>query len=283
MKKYVDSMKTNTQYRCGECDYEAMKEEDLKKHHGTERQSKEADEPLTTQSKEYECNMCDYQTSDENLLTEHLFREHEKLNYKCYQCKFAGNSSKLLKEHMNEKHGHTKIYECESCDFGFSSKGEYQNHLTRVHNRNKNVRPKNDDAFECDQCTEKCETFQQLVSHKETKHQLVKYVCTVCDYETNVEDNLSKHNTIVHKTKKGKDIDIGPPLTKKPCKFEDPLHSTTCCDRQSGFKQPRLYTRKEKQCEWLTWKRGQHEEYVGSTKCSNSDNPGNKNVQTWKY
>ena len=98
----------------------------------------------------------------------HVFREHEQLNYKCYQCNFAGNSSKRLKEHMSDKHEHSRIYECELCDFGSASKGEYQNHVTRMQNKNKNVRSKNDDALECDQCIEKCETFQQLVSHKGT-------------------------------------------------------------------------------------------------------------------
>ena len=35
--------------------------------------------------------------------------------------------------------------------------------------------------------------------------------------------------------------------SKKPCNFEDPLHSTSCCDRQSGYRNARLFIRREKQ------------------------------------
>ena len=72
-------------------------------------------------------------------------------------------------------------------------------------------------------------------------------MCTKCDYQTNVKENLNVHMKSVHTVEDRKNVDMRPPSNKMPCDFNNPLHSTSCCDRKSGYTKPKLYSRKEKQ------------------------------------
>ena len=85
------------------------------------------------------------------------------------------------------------------------------------------------------------------MDHTERSHKLEVHSCNVCDYQTNIEGNLQSHYTLVHSDKRKKESNMGPSPSKTPCNFEEPLHSTTCCDRKSGYRNARLFTRKEKQ------------------------------------
>ena len=176
-----------------------------------------------------------------------MVEKHNDMEYKCSKCEFFTESSKLLKEHTKEKHECVTVYLCEYCEFECKTKGELKHHLEDEHNRKSNMKSKQDNVFECCQCKKYFTTFEQLVAHTESSHELIVHSCNVCDYQTNLGQNLKEHYKLVHGGTSKKNLNMGPSPSEKSCNFEDPLHSTSCCDRKSGYRNPRLFSRQEKQ------------------------------------
>ena len=209
--------------KCEICQYAAKDVEDLKKHKAETHIPNSSSETDRSEGNFTTCNQCDFSSDSASDLNNHNMTEHEddghfQLNYKCGRCDFAANLRKLLKNHMKEKHTQMTIYLCEICKFEASTTTDYQNHMEDIHSQKKRKAKDNKD-FECDQCSEKFVTFDHLWQHKEEAHILVNYMCTKCDYQTNVKENLNVHMKSVH----------------------------TVEDRKSGYTKPKLYSRKEKQ------------------------------------
>ena len=169
-----------------------------------------------------------------------------KMNYTCDKCDFAANSRKILETHKKEKHESKILYICTHCKFESESKADLTVHMKKKHSVGNNDKKKLDNVFECSQFKEDLNSFEELIAHTDTHHKVVKYTCDLCDYQTNLEDNLKEHHLRVHTGKRRKDEDMGPSPNKKPCNFNDPLHSSTCCDRNSGYRNPRIFSKREK-------------------------------------
>ena len=242
---------TNCQldHTCVKCDFAANSRKLLEKHVKEKHEHEKQADKYSNQT--YGCNKCDFESDAKDQLSEHMANKHstatQMQKYICDKCDFAATSNEVVKKHIKEKHECTTIYLCEHCEFECKLKGDLKKHLLSEHSTNPKIKSKHGNVFECCQCKKCFVTFDQLVAHTETSHKLIVYNCNVCDYQTNLEDNLKEHNTLVHSSINKKDIGMGPTPSKKPCKFDDPLHSTTCCDRQSGYKNVRLISRKEKQ------------------------------------
>ena len=60
--------------------------------------------------------------------------------------------------------------------------------------------PSIDKQFSCDSCEKSYNCLQNLVRHKKSAHENVKYLCPHCEYVANFSSNLSRHVKKMHST-----------------------------------------------------------------------------------
>lgn len=151
---------------------------------------------LTTQHPQrLVCDLCITEFQNEASLmwhrNYHLSQENQNGKYVCDVCRKQCTSSSHL--HVHRKiHLDQKPYPCTfGCDRSFSSSGNRQKHVARMHTREK--------KFHCTQCNESFIYARQLQLHRERKHAefrrnskgIIK--CTRCKEAFDTEESFREH------------------------------------------------------------------------------------------
>ncbi|XP_050079783.1 zinc finger protein 225-like [Anopheles maculipalpis] len=179
--------------QCRQCDDRFVSAKQLKLH-------------LTIHhSKRLVCDLCLTAFQNEAALewhrNDHLAKENETGRYVCDVCRKQCTSSSHL--HLHRKiHLEQKSYPCPfGCDRSFSSSGNRQKHIVRMHTREK--------KYKCTNCNESFVYARQLQRHRERKHgEFKKYsigriICTRCkepfDSESSFQDHTAYDECLEHR------------------------------------------------------------------------------------
>ena len=90
--------------------------------------------------------------------------------------------------------------------------------------------------------------MDELRQHMRTQHENSTFPCNDCRYKAQNLSQLDDHIGECHSYSRSgrKNIDIRNLNDKMPCDPSNPLHSSTCCDRQPNQQRKRCYSQEER-------------------------------------
>ena len=186
--------------KCEMCDFVTNRDINLKRH------------VKSTHIPKYdkECNVCEYKTYTGYQMTRHMKSHIPNMNIekniKCDQCDFASSTERGLKNHVERKHGKKlQEFRCESCKYVTTVTSYFKIHMQ--------MHPKNGDTskFICNLCEYETEDKVSLLGHKNIHRRYKKTLtcnkekleCSLCNFETNFKNSLTRHykchNKSMHK------------------------------------------------------------------------------------
>ena len=107
-------------------------------------------------------------------------------DWKCVHCSMTISSELRLKAHMTNKHRSEAI--CETCGFKTLRWDHLRKHKTNVHGP-----PGETTLYKCDQCPYLANQLISVRTHKQIKHENLRYRCDQCDNSFTTKNNLLKH------------------------------------------------------------------------------------------
>ncbi|XP_044260768.1 zinc finger Y-chromosomal protein-like [Tribolium madens] len=144
----------------------------------------------------YTCKVCAFSTNYKVIYYNHI-ESHNPPEFptSCKKCGKVFESHGFLRRHMFEcSKNKAQVYECTYCKFKTFKRFSLRKHMTTCSIRYKRTRVCN-----------KCKTYTtnsalQLKLHKEEKHcqKVTNFVCTKCDFTTNLKMVLNAHYKDVH-------------------------------------------------------------------------------------
>jgi len=181
---------------CGQCEYEARTEKDLKTHRD-----------LIHMEFKYQCDECPYQFTEKDHLKEHRQNHHHKtsvqnnqykVKFSCISCAYSTPYKSNLKKHIELVH--TVIsnakkyrYKCDDCGYQATQKGHLKAHKASQH---EGIR------YPCTQCDYQATEKGHLTKHIESVHDKIKYDCPHCGYQSTNKSNLRTHIKSIHEGKR---------------------------------------------------------------------------------
>ena len=158
---------------CAKCNHQAISRRSLRHHkyisHSSIRRDNVSLDRVSRGGISYPCDQCDYQFSFKIGLSRHKSIKHEGLRFMCELCDYNSTTLRQIRLHKECQHSGVNM-RCDQCEF--TSINRYG-----------------------------------LKEHKKRKHEGLWYHCTViqgnrnpvqCDYKTQFEKDLKKHNTTHH-------------------------------------------------------------------------------------
>lgn len=113
----------------------------------------------------------------------HLKSHSDERTYPCKLCNYAGRTASAIYIHMSTHANDTCI--CEVCSKIFKSTRNLNDHLRRVHNKNK--------KHECLQCKKRFVDKYRLSIHMRCHTGVRPYKCLICDKAFIRSDGLKEH------------------------------------------------------------------------------------------
>ena len=124
--------------------------------------------PLT-----FMCELCDYSTRNKKYYTKHLTRpKHLK-------------SAVFPKNPQENPKNEPSTFICELCDYSTSNKKYYTKHLTRPKHLKRTIIPKNPQEIPKKDSQKDHQENPKNITHK--------FICKICDYNTNNKKDYNKH------------------------------------------------------------------------------------------
>ena len=129
----------------------------------------------------------------------HLDTHREEIMHKCHKCKREFDTEGMLQEHVKNKHktpGKGKDEGRRNCELcGYKAIGnELKKHMDLKHS----AKPVN--CFPCNECELETQHIDELVEHKKTVHEVLKYACDLCEHVDGLLEGLWRHKIDAHQT-----------------------------------------------------------------------------------
>ena len=138
----------------------------------------------------------------------------------CDECDATYPVRMSLSNHKRLKHGDVKQFNCEHCVYTSTKKGNLEQHIQSVHNKEKvicetcgknfskkshlNRHIKN---FKCTICDNQFQKLYNLNKHIKNLHEETNLKCNNCSYATNDLFNMERHSESCRKRKREEDVD----------------------------------------------------------------------------
>ena len=146
----------------------------------------------------YTCKVCKKTFESSEALQTHM---HTHI-IKCDKCPFRTESNQQLVNHMNFNHKEATQLECSFCKSLFNSSNALETHMT-IH------------SFNCEKCSLKTDSHQQLVNHININHKEATPIrCSFCPATFMEKKNIFAHRKQYHFSFKAC-------LNKNNCSFKD--------------------------------------------------------------
>ena len=127
----------------------------------------------------------------------------------CPQCNNVYNSATYLELHIKSKHELKPDLKCDFCDFKTLSTQKLNTHKKTVHNVSR---------FKCHLCM-----FQSRTKDDLTRHTISNHLCNICDFTAEKRQDLLEHHQNLHKLKCGQ------------CELKIPIICSTCSSTDIQF------------------------------------------------
>ena len=185
---YKENHSESKLYSCDQCIYGSNYSQNLKTHMET-----------VHHNKQFACHICDYVTKWNTQYHSHMRDKHaiyknatknskcelKNSNFQCSSCEYSSSYKGNLNEHINRVHGGSK-FNCSICDFVTKSKQYLKAHEDVQHNGK---------TFECDKCTHKATSKSNLRVHQDLKHSNKTYDCNSCSFKCKSKQYLKQHKS----------------------------------------------------------------------------------------
>ena len=173
----------------------------------------------------FSCNVCDFKSFYKNYVKRHVLKVHDiekdtknfinkiggdikseekkqkqKLRYQCYECEasFRTRSGRCI--HRKTKHGISKQFSCEDCNFSTNLKYRLRNHVDFHHNG------------------------------------VIRFMCNLCDYKSYYKLYVKKHQACSHFGEKKEIIDIDRSYTDTSQREKNHKPRYQCYECEASFR-----------------------------------------------
>ena len=87
------------------------------------------------------CDLCDFSSLKRSAMEIHMWKRHMPVTVKCKLCTFQTKTACLLKSHVKNLHDSNRQKDnvCHICNRAFYKKSYLQEHISRIHKKEKNV------------------------------------------------------------------------------------------------------------------------------------------------
>lgn len=141
---------------------------------------------IHTDRKDHICETCGKRFSSKTAMTVHLRSHSDERLYRCKLCDYAGRTASAVYVHMST---HAKeVCVCEVCSKIFKSTRNLNDHLRRVHSKEK--------KHKCTYCDKKFVDKYMLTVHVRCHTGVRPYQCRLCDKAFIRSDGLKEHMAI---------------------------------------------------------------------------------------
>ena len=101
----MDSKHFGVRYSCDQCDHNARRPYELKKHkERVHENTGRALQAKNTLNGKYDCDQCEYSTTDPLNLRKHIECKHLEVRYSCDECNFTAVKRYLVIKHKKKYH-----------------------------------------------------------------------------------------------------------------------------------------------------------------------------------
>lgn len=136
-----------------------------------------------TNRKDHVCETCGKRFSSHSSMRVHSKSHSEDRSYPCKLCNYAGRTASALYIHMSTHANETCV--CEVCSKTFKSARNLNDHLRRVHTKEK--------KHECIYCKKKFVHKYMLSVHLRSHTGVRPYQCPLCEKAFLRSDGLKEH------------------------------------------------------------------------------------------
>ena len=229
-----------TEYKCDECDFEAITEDQVKKHkvhkhgdgkllecqtcgekfrnsialrvhkrqaHGVSMREKATLHEGTCRTIKQEkntifaCERCDFQCERKSAMTEHIKRCQGIKDNKCPKCDFVAVTKKEIEYHVTSKHSAGKL-ECDICGKVLKNILTLQVHKRTLHGERKVV--------QCKYCQTTTHRKESMIQHERRCQGIKDYKCDMCEYTAVTLREIKNHKEYKHSNGNLYDCDLCP-------------------------------------------------------------------------
>ena len=175
----------------------------------------------------YRCELCPQVFVYPNSLYIHKKEIHDGIIYKCKLCGFISNSARGIKTHENQFHSNddTEFF-CGLCDKVIKDTIK-RRHLEKHRKRKKKLKHR---TFQCSKCDFKTDGESFLNKHNINKHSSNLIECNLCSFNTPYETKLEFHVLKEHKMKKCNKCDFETQFKDKMNYHQATIHDLECSE-----------------------------------------------------
>ena len=140
-----------------------------------------------SEQRPYKCSLCTFTAKIKNVLNMHIKKVHssDRTLLQCPLCPHKTARQRVLTEHYKAKHGRTRLYSCDVCDYKTPVKYNLGVHAD-IHN---NERP-----YKCSECAYTAKSKNTFKTHmKIHKRDGKVYKCPKCEYISHKKANVDQH------------------------------------------------------------------------------------------
>ena len=173
--------------------------------HPTDKSDKESfqDSPSLVFNEQAECNVSpiEEEKRSESTSTGHVNRKPVALIYYCSTCRKKFSKKPYAKNHCCKAQ---KVFKCSKCGFEIKHASNLRRHEKKCSvNQIASVDQKDEANLTCDECGKSFSKVTNLKRHKHKIHgvaeeKIFKCLVSGCNFATNDQKQLKKHNTMLH-------------------------------------------------------------------------------------
>ena len=148
------------------------------------------------------CNLCCETFLTNSDLNKHIEADHRAISdadiplLECDYCSFTAKLNRAMKTHVQNTHS----FKCSLCECNYTSKAEFNVHISRIHNKKSQVILKK--LLACNDCNFTSSQKKVLDDHVLKKHSLpiisTTIYCEFCPFSTNKKSKLMQHTATSH-------------------------------------------------------------------------------------
>ena len=155
----------------------------------------------------YPCDQCDISATTSSNLNAHKKAKHLGIRFPCDKCEYlircncrsiwninmedtSANKKRKIDGDTEVNTKAKKVYSCDQCEYTATQHGHLKTHKQAKH---EGIR------YPCDQCEYAATHLANLKRHIESKHEGIRYSCDQCEYVATNLRNLRKHKKSIHK------------------------------------------------------------------------------------
>ena len=183
---------THEKFYCTQCDESFSKKREFMEHVPTHTENM------------FKCEECEATFDQERLFKKHIDKHAGKKVFECEQCNLTFQQEKLFRRH-EQIHTEETVFTCDECDETFKIEREFRSHrqshdsrtekhqssteqfnclkCDKVYGHMRKLRRhdwRSHRSIECTICKETLENRQEIVHHRETKHNMLRKIA--CRY-----------------------------------------------------------------------------------------------------